>query len=91
MVSCTWSRIVSKIDVRSGMSGPTGQMNPKQEKPDRNRGVALWNNLVISVTGYAAVPSPTRKPAGSFGQSEIGSLAASRHALGRNPGREFGR
>ena len=42
------SGIVSKIDVRSGMSGPImWQMNPKQEKPDRNRGVALWNNLVI--------------------------------------------
>src|SRR5262245_54452168 len=27
-------------------------MDPVQQKPDRNRGVALWGNLVISVTGY---------------------------------------
>jgi alcohol dehydrogenase (cytochrome c) len=47
--------IVSKIDVRSGTAGQiVWQMNPKQEKQDRNRGVALWNNLVISQTGFAA-------------------------------------
>ena len=46
--------VVSKIDVRSGTSGPIlWQMNPKLERQDRNRGLALWNNLVISVTGYA--------------------------------------
>src|SRR5258705_1350544 len=45
--------IVSKIDVRSGTSGPiVWKMDPKLEKQDRNRGVALWNNLVVSVTGY---------------------------------------
>jgi alcohol dehydrogenase (cytochrome c) len=47
------SGIVSKIDVRTGGSGPIlWKMDPAQGKPDRNRGVALWNNLVISVTGY---------------------------------------
>ena len=61
------SGIVSKIDVRSGMSGPImWQMNPKQEKPDRNRGVALWNNLVISVTGYAGRVVATNKETGAI-------------------------
>jgi alcohol dehydrogenase (cytochrome c) len=47
--------IVSKVDVRSGTSGTiVWQMNPKQERQDRNRGVALWNNLVISTTGFEA-------------------------------------
>jgi alcohol dehydrogenase (cytochrome c) len=59
------SGVVSKIDVRSGMSGPImWQMNPKQEKPDRNRGVALWNNLVISVTGYEGRVVATDKETG---------------------------
>ena len=47
--------IVSKIDVRSGTAGQiVWQMNPRQDKQDRNRGLALWNNLVISQTGFAA-------------------------------------
>jgi alcohol dehydrogenase (cytochrome c) len=47
------SGIVSKIDVRTGGSGSIlWKMDPAQGKPDRNRGVALWNDLVISVTGY---------------------------------------
>ena len=74
------SGIVSKIDVRSGTSGPIlWQMNPKQEKPDRNRGVALWNNLVISVTGYAGRAVATDKETGRvvwdkflLDQSEVG-------------------
>jgi glucose dehydrogenase len=42
---------VYKIDVRSGKSGDiVWKMDPGQEKIDRNRGVALWGNLVISVT-----------------------------------------
>ncbi len=44
--------MVYKIDVRSGTSGRiVWKMDPGQQKPDRNRGVALWGNLVISVTG----------------------------------------
>ena len=57
--------IVSKIDVRSGTPGPImWRMDPKQEKQDRNRGVALWNNLVISVTGYAGRVVATDKETG---------------------------
>ena len=45
--------VVYKIDVRSGKTGKiVWKMDPGQQKPDRNRGVALWGNLVISVTGY---------------------------------------
>src|SRR5258708_809262 len=47
--------VVYKIDVRSGASGRIlWKMDPGQQKPDRNRGVALWGNLVISVAGYDA-------------------------------------
>jgi alcohol dehydrogenase (cytochrome c) len=45
--------VVYKIDVRSGKSGDiVWKMDPGQEKIDRNRGVALWANLVISVTSF---------------------------------------
>ena len=45
--------VVYKIDVRSGKSGDiVWKMDPGQEKMDRNRGVALWGNLVISVTSF---------------------------------------
>ena len=45
--------IVYKIDVRSGSAGSiVWKMDPKEANQDRNRGVALWGNLVISVTGY---------------------------------------
>ena len=63
-VADSWG-IVSKIDVRSGTSGPiVWQMNPKLEKQDRNRGVALWNDLVISTTGYEARVIATDKDSG---------------------------
>ena len=43
--------VVYKIDVRDGKRGNiVWKMDPGQEKIDRNRGVALWGNLVISVT-----------------------------------------
>jgi alcohol dehydrogenase (cytochrome c) len=43
--------VVYKIDVRSGRQGDVvWKMDPGQEKIDRNRGVALWGNLVISTT-----------------------------------------
>ncbi len=43
--------VVYKIDVRSGTRGDiVWKMEPGQQKIDRNRGVALWGNLVISVT-----------------------------------------
>src|SRR5689334_24044144 len=45
--------VVYKIDVRSGKDGKiVWKMDPGEQKLDRNRGVALWGNLVISVTGY---------------------------------------
>ena len=51
-VTDVWG-VVYKIDVRSGTSAPiVWKMDPGQQRPDRNRGVALWGNLVISVTGY---------------------------------------
>ncbi len=44
--------VVYKIDVRSGSRGNiVWKMDPSQEKAGRHRGVALWNNLVISTTG----------------------------------------
>src|SRR5207302_5680443 len=50
-MSDAWG-VVYKIDVRSGTRGDiVWKMNPKQEKIERNRGVALWGDLVISVTG----------------------------------------
>ncbi len=49
-ISDHWG-VVYKIDVRDGKAGRiVWKMDPGQEKLDRNRGVALWNNLVISVT-----------------------------------------
>jgi alcohol dehydrogenase (cytochrome c) len=59
------SGIVSKIDVRSGSSGPIlWKMDPNQGKPDRDRGVALWNNLVVSITGYDGRVVATDKETG---------------------------
>jgi alcohol dehydrogenase (cytochrome c) len=59
--------IVSKIDVRSGTAGRfVWKMDPKLEKQDRNRGVALWQNLVISVTGYAGRVIATDKETGAI-------------------------
>jgi len=50
-VTDVWS-VVYKIDVRSGTAGQiVWKMDPGVQKPDRNRGVALWGNLVISVAG----------------------------------------
>src|SRR6267154_4353014 len=49
-VTDAWG-VVYKIDVRSGRQGDiVWKMDPGQEKIDRNRGAALWGNLVISVT-----------------------------------------
>src|SRR5229473_3392450 len=57
--------IVYKIDVRSGTSGTiVWKMDPKQANQDRNRGVALWGNLVISVTGYEGRVIATDKDTG---------------------------
>jgi len=59
------SGIVSKIDVRSGAAGPVvWKMDPGQGKPDRDRGVALWSNLVVSITGYDGRVIATDKETG---------------------------
>jgi alcohol dehydrogenase (cytochrome c) len=59
--------VVYKIDVRSGTAGKIlWKMDPKLDKQDRNRGVALWNNLVISVTGYATRVIATDKDSGQI-------------------------
>ena len=59
--------VVYKIDVRSGNEGRiVWKMDPGQEKPDRNRGVALWGNLVISVTGLDGRVIATDKESGKI-------------------------
>ena len=59
--------VVYKIDVRSGTFGRViWKMDPGQEKIDRNRGVALWGNLVISVAGGDARVVATDKDTGKI-------------------------
>jgi len=57
--------VVSKFDVRSGTGAKlVWRMDPKLEKQDRNRGVALWNNLVISIGGFECRVIATDKETG---------------------------
>ena len=57
--------VVYKIDVRSGTRGDiVWKMDPAQETIERNRGVALWGNLVISVTGRDGRVIATDKESG---------------------------
>ena len=59
--------VVYKIDVRSGTRGDiVWKMDPGQEKIERNRGVALWGNLVISVTGRDGRVIATDKETGKI-------------------------
>jgi alcohol dehydrogenase (cytochrome c) len=59
--------VVYKIDVRSGKRGDVvWKMDPAQEKIDRNRGVALWGNLVISVTSRDGRVIATDKETGKI-------------------------
>ena len=59
--------VVYKIDVRSGKSGDiVWKMDPGLANQDRNRGAALWGNLVISVTGYAGRVIATDKETGKI-------------------------
>jgi alcohol dehydrogenase (cytochrome c) len=65
-VTDVWG-VVYKIDVRSGTAGRIlWKMDPGQQKPDRNRGVALWGNLVISVAGLDARVIATDKESGQI-------------------------
>jgi alcohol dehydrogenase (cytochrome c) len=59
------SGVVYKIDMRSGERGTiVWKMDPGQERIERNRGVALWGNLVISVTGQDGRVIATDKETG---------------------------
>src|SRR5437763_2571050 len=59
--------VVYKIDMRSGSAGHiVWKMDPMQGKLDRNRGVALWGNLVISVTSQDARVVATDKETGKI-------------------------
>jgi alcohol dehydrogenase (cytochrome c) len=59
--------VVYKIDVRSGTHGRIlWKMDPGQERLDRNRGVALWNNLVISVASIDSRVIATDKETGKI-------------------------
>jgi alcohol dehydrogenase (cytochrome c) len=63
-ISDHWG-VVYKIDVRDGKAGRiVWKMDPGQEKLDRNRGVALWNNLVISVASIDSRVIATDKDTG---------------------------
>ena len=65
-ISDHWG-VVYKIDVRDGKNGQiVWKMDPKQEKLDRNRGVALWGNLVISVASIDGRVVATDKETGKM-------------------------
>jgi len=65
-VTDVWG-VVYKIDVHSGAAGHiVWKMDPGQQRADRNRGVALWGNLVISVVGYDARVVATDKESGKI-------------------------
>src|SRR5438034_6645663 len=52
-VTDSWG-VLYKIDVRSGDVGRiVWRMDPKQERQLRNRGAALWGNLVITGAGIS--------------------------------------
>ena len=65
-ITDVWS-VVYKIDVRSGTAGQVvWKMDPGVQKPDRNRGVALWGNLIISVAGLDGRVIATDKETGKI-------------------------
>ena len=57
--------VLYKIDVRSGDVGRIAwRMEPKQERPQTNRGAALWGNLVITAANWPARIVATDKETG---------------------------
>jgi hypothetical protein len=63
-VTDSWG-VLYKID---GTSGDVGRivwrMDPKQDRQQRNRGAALWGNLVIRVpASHLGLSPPTKRPA----------------------------
>jgi alcohol dehydrogenase (cytochrome c) len=60
----TWG-VLYKIDVRSGDAGHiVWRMEPKQEKPQTNRGATLWGNFVITIANWPARIIATDKETG---------------------------
>ena len=57
--------VLYKVDVRSGDAGRiVWRMEPKQERPQTNRGAALWGNFVISAANWPARIIATDKETG---------------------------
>ncbi len=57
--------VVYKIDATSGDAGRiVWRMDPKQQRQEANRGVALWGNLVVSVANQPARVIATDKTSG---------------------------
>jgi alcohol dehydrogenase (cytochrome c) len=57
--------VLYKIDARSGDAGRiVWRMEPKQEKPQTNRGAALWGNFVITAANWPARIIATDKETG---------------------------
>jgi alcohol dehydrogenase (cytochrome c) len=57
--------VLYKIDVRSGDVGRTvWRMEPKQERPQTNRGAALWGDFVITAANWPARIVATDKETG---------------------------
>jgi alcohol dehydrogenase (cytochrome c) len=62
----SWA-VVYKIDVRSGDAGRVvWRMDPKQERQETNRGVALWGNYVVSIANHPArvIATDKERPSG---------------------------
>jgi alcohol dehydrogenase (cytochrome c) len=63
-VTDSWG-VLYKIDGTSGDAGRiVWRMDPKQERQQRNRGAALWGNLVITAAGIAPRIVATNKETG---------------------------
>jgi alcohol dehydrogenase (cytochrome c) len=57
--------VLYKVDVRSGDAGHiVWRMEPKQERPQTNRGAALWGNFVITAANWPARIIATDKETG---------------------------
>ena len=77
--------VLYKIDVRAGDVGRiVWRMEPKQDRPQTNRGAAMWGNLVITPANWPARIVATDKETGKvvwetnmvFGQPDLRITAA---------------
>jgi alcohol dehydrogenase (cytochrome c) len=58
---------VYKLDLHAGQNGRVvWKMDPGVQKPDRNRGVALWGDMAISVTGLDSRLIATNRDTGKI-------------------------